>query len=257
MSEKLSRRDFLKYLSGAAGALALGGLFEPRGIEAQALTRHPTDAEMQKAFGFDRRGIKPVFTGTETDNAKWTLQAVEDHVFTQVPFPKDWQLTITKPDGTVEVYYGDGQPRDIMGATFRHLPSYDANYWVRDPKDLIAHEFNFGWAQGRDPRYVTLNGNLDVPEWQDFDGSTCPVNVVQTAGLAGGSYKNWTKPDWEGGAWTFKGETNQFYLLTASQVPGNESWIDYWNGQKGAVDKLTNWASLALNEASFHCHPAK
>jgi hypothetical protein len=252
---RVNRRTAMKIglgFAGGVGAAALTGRLAELAFAQQGC---PTDAEMQRAFGFDTKGIKPVFTGTESEPAKWTLQAAGVGVFKEVPFLKDWQLTVTLPDGTVEVWKGDGKKRDITGATLRYVPTYPDNHWVRDDKDLLAHEFNFGWGQGRDPRYITRNGNLDVPEWQDYDGSTCPVNTVQTAALVGGSYKNWTEPDWDGGAWVFKAELNQYYLLTASQVPAHNSWIDYWNGQKKAADKLINWATLALNEASFHCHP--
>lgn len=217
----------------------------------------PTDAEMQAAFGFTARGIKPVNTSvkSEGENCKWTLQAVGVYTFTDVPFVRGWQLTVTHSDESIWVYYGDGVKRDIKGATFRYMAGYDPNHWVWDAEDLMAHEFNFGESQGRNPQYVTRNGNLNAPRWHDYDGSSCPTNVVQLAGIVGGSYKQWTWKDWDGGAHLFNASPNQYILLTAAEFTGADAHLDYWNGQQNAADQLNNWNSLALNSASFHCHP--
>lgn len=223
----------------------------------------PTDGEMQALFGFDRptETLKPVFTGVRSEGelCKWTLQAVEDHVFKSVPFLNDWQLTVTDVDGNVIVYYGDGVSRDIMGASFRYMPAYESTHWVWDPDRLMAHEFNYGYGQGRNPRYITFNGNLSVRLWNDYDGSYCPTNTVQISGLVGGEPAFWTPPDWSGGAWVYKtlprdpmGPT-VFHILTAAVVNDADSWIDYWSPAGAA--KLIDWEAFALSEASFHCHP--
>ena len=132
------------------------------------------------------------------------------------------------------------------------------DHWVWDEESLLAHEFNFGWAQGRDPKYVTQPGNFAVTGWNDYEGKTCPETTVQVAALVGGEPAYWQDPDWEGGAWVYEvlregDDPIAYHVLTASRVPGAEIWIDYWNGQTGQADKLTNWEMLALSEASFTC----
>lgn len=236
----------------APPTLAVSAPAQPSAVE-----QCPTDAEMQAAFGFTARNIKPVNTSvkSEGENCKWTLQAVGVYTFTDVPFLVNWQITDTWPDETIHVYYGDGVKRDFKGATFRYMPGYDKNHWVWDPEDLMAHEFNFGASQGRDPQYVTRNGNLNAPRWLDYDGTSCPANVVQLAGIVGGSYKQWTWRDWTGRAHVFNASPNQYILLTAAEFDGADAHLDYWNGQTSAADQLNNWNSLALNSASFHCHP--
>lgn len=225
--------------------------------QPSAVEKCPTDAEMQAAFGFTARGIKPVNTSvkSEGENCKWTLQAVGVYTFTDVPFVHGWQLSVAHPDESIWVYYGDGIKRDIKGATFRYMAGYDPNHWVWDAEDLMAHEFNFGDSQGRDPQYVTRNGNLNAPRWLDYDGTSCPANVVQLAGIVGGSYNQWTWRDRTGGAHLFNASPNQYILLTAAEFAGADAYLDYWNGQQNAADQLNNWNSLALNSASFHCHP--
>jgi hypothetical protein len=63
----------------------------------------------------------------------------------------------------------------------------------------------------------------------------------------------WTPPDWSGGAWVFR-SGGEFKNLTVPAIEGFNTWVDYWNGSKGAPDMLNPGQSLALNEASFHCH---
>lgn len=205
--------------------------------------------------------VKVVKTGDQysvpTEPCKFSIQAVGiGH--TTVTMVDGYQFTVTSyPGQEVLVYYGDGQSRTVAGATIRFLAAYPADHWVFDPENLLAHEFNFGWAQGRDPRYQTQSGNLSVPDWDGFDGSQCPSNATQVAGLVGGSPMEWTPPDHSEGAWVYQaGQEGQFYLLTASVVPGSNAWIDYWNGSTRTADRLTNWASLSLADASFHCRPA-
>ena len=84
-------------------------------------------------------------------------------------------------------------------------------------------------------------------------GQACPASTEAVASLVGGSANMWTPPDWSGGAWVFR-SGGEFINLTVPNVPGSNTWIDYWNGSKGAADKLDSGQTLALNEASFHCH---
>lgn len=221
-----------------------------------------TDGQMQDAFGFTDRGIKPVNTSvkSEGENCKWTLQAVGVYTFKDVPFVKGWELTAALPDQSVRAYYGDGVKRDIMGATFRQLSGYDPNHWVQNADRLLAHEFNFGWSQGRDPHYLTINGNLTTSLWNNYDGKSCPTNTVQVAGLVGGEPNYWNAPTWPGGAWVFavprvNNNPSTFLLLTAAEVPGTlDTHIDYWNSSTGKADVLDNWQSMSLADASYHCH---
>jgi len=84
-------------------------------------------------------------------------------------------------------------------------------------------------------------------------GQACPASTEAVASLVGGSANMWTPPDWSGGAWVFR-SGGEFINLTVPNVPSSNTWIDYWNGSKGAADKLESGQTLALNEASFHCH---
>lgn len=85
-------------------------------------------------------------------------------------------------------------------------------------------------------------------------GKVCPSSTEEVAALVGGSANMWTPPDWSGGAWVFR-SGGEFINLTVPTIEGFNTWVDYWNGSKGAPDKLNPGQSLALNEASFHCHP--
>lgn len=210
----------------------------------------PTDGDMQKAFGFDARGIKPVNTSTESDLCKWTLQAVSPYVFEKVPFLADWQLTVTLNDKyeTVAVYYGDGISRDIKGATLAYLPAYPKDHWRWNANELMSHEFHYGFIET--PYYVTVNGNTDADKWLGYTGASCPANTTQTAGLVGGSSFNWTAPDWSGGAWVFKSKT--YITLWAPWAETYNAWIDYDNG-----GKLEHYETLGLINASLHCEPVK
>ena len=84
-------------------------------------------------------------------------------------------------------------------------------------------------------------------------GKVCPSSTGEVAALVGGSANMWTPPDWSGGAWVFR-SGGEFINLTVPTIQGSNTWIDYWNGSKGAPDKLNPGQTLALNEASFHCH---
>lgn len=91
-----------------------------------------------------------------------------------------------------------------------------------------------------------------TPEPQT-SGLGCPVSIEQVASLIGGSANMWTPPDWSGGAWVFR-SGGEFINLTVPTVQGSNTWIDFWNGSRNAPDKLEPGQTLALNEASFHCH---
>lgn len=201
---------------------------------AQSDVDCPTDGEMQEAHGFT--DIKPVNTGLDVpwEGCKWTLQAVGQHVFEDVPFLMDYQYTYTDADGVPHVAYGDGKNHDIMGATFRYLPWYKANNeWVTYPNSIFAGETRYGLSM--DPSYLHENYNLEL--------GPCPSSTQEVASWIGGTASDWTAPDWEGGAWVYDGPTISF------TVPlGHPSWVDLdgaplWQTQSGTADNF-----------SYHCH---
>lgn len=210
-------------------------------------------------------GVKVVKTGdqwsTPTEPCKFQIQAVGiGHV--QVTMAQKYQFTATmNPGQEIRVFYGDNVVRDIQGATVRYLNSYPADHWVWKADRLISHEFNFGIGQGRNPRYTTQPGNFNVADWNGYDGTTCPVTKVQLAALVGEEPMYWTLKDWEGGAHVYKvsrdgsGNPVAFHVLTAAQVPNMNAWLDYWNSKTNSADRLDNWATLPLADASYHCHP--
>lgn len=119
----------------------------------------PTNAEMQEAFGFDKSGIKPVFTGVDWDPAKWNLQWVSDEPL-KILLLKDWEFTVTLPNGDVAVYYGDGVTElEVMGATFRYLPCYVGdNSWAWDKQKMLKYENEY--SHSCTPSYDTIAGNF-------------------------------------------------------------------------------------------------
>jgi hypothetical protein len=121
----------------------------------------PTDGQMQALFGFDKIGVKPVFTGKDIawEPAKWSLQWTNSKPLT-ILLLKDWEFTVTREDDVVAVYYGDGVTTiNIKGATMRYLPAYVTadSKWAQDKAEMLKRERDFGLS--RNPAYETIAGN--------------------------------------------------------------------------------------------------
>lgn len=209
----------------------------------------PSDAEMQAAFGFNTRELKPVRTGNDAtpwDPCKWTLQAVNDFVYSAVPFVPGWQMTVTLPNETVAVYYGDGVSRDILGASFRYMPNYAASPdsdWVLDPYELMARENRYGLMatdfEPRDPGYISYSGNLGVQ-------NKCPLSVSEVSAAVGGDAADWAPlpGQWPGEAWVYQSRRGANLA-----VPTFGGWLDYSEGKVWIGE-----APISAFEASYHCH---
>lgn len=223
------------------------------------LTRCPEDGEMQEVFGF--HDIYPVFTGEAVrwDSCKWNWQmyANSDEGIT-FTLPANWQATVTKVGGRVEVWRGPAEVGDVVGFTLRYVPAYAHDHWIHDDCRLLSQEHAFG--QRRVPSYQTVPGNVEC-EGFDPRSDVCPTTEVEVAALIGGDALNWTAPDWELGAWTFKASQDEYIGLKVPETLADAQEIvrlDYWDGEAGApATLLPGNEGLALNEASFHCHAAE
>ncbi|MCL4200523.1 hypothetical protein KJZ67_04275, partial [Patescibacteria group bacterium] len=126
--------------------------------------------------------------------------------------------------------------------------------WVHDAMVLMIREFNYGYSM--DPRYGTVNGNLNIPEWTqpDVEHQKCPTDVYQAAAMLGGDdYRYWTEPDWSGGAWVFLSKGKGFHHFTH---PG-AGYFDVWTADQGHIsvyaDDAEIFERLNFEEGSFHC----
>lgn len=226
----------------------------PAGVTVAAC---PTDAQMWKMVGLPEN-VKPVFHGESIswDSCQWQWQAYDTSVSIALPLPQDWVATVTLADGTVAVYRGaEGLTVDnVAGFNLRYVPAYPEEHWVRNDCAFLAQEIGFGLR--RDPSYQTVAGNLVCENLAEING--CPTTVEQVSALIGGTPSQWTAPDWEGGAWVFKANPEEFVLLSipaSLNLDGQVVKLDYWNGQtNSAASLLPGNAGIALNEASFHCH---
>ncbi len=230
----------------------------------------PTDGSMQELFGFDVRGIKPVFTGENIpwDHCKWTLQTVGVGIF-ELPLLKDWQFTVTRADDVVSAYYGDGNTLKVKGATIRYLAAYNSSEtsWVNDGCQLLDREDSFGHR--RKPVYHTVSGNIACSGFAHPIGVAASTAVVNVNGptdptyswnarcfdkawlstKVGGPVEFWTIPDWDGGAAVYKGPHVVLYY------PGFGS-LDVWIGSKLVSITAMNANQLqerTFDGASFHC----
>jgi len=221
----------------------------------------PTDGAMQNVFGFDSRGIKPVFTGEGVpwDWCKWNVQAVGVGTYDQ-PLLKGWEFTVTRADDVVAVYYGDGTTLKVKGATIRYLAAYNSSEtnWVNDACTLLQREDDFGHR--RNPSYHTVSGNIPCSTFAHPMGATitsgdqfpgCPSQTTDWyASNIGGNVSKWSKPDWSGGAWVFKDKGNSIALKYPSTGK-----LTVWIG--GPVEITGANANLLVgktfDEASFQC----
>ena len=220
-------------------------------------TSCPSNREMFADHGWGTNGVKAVKDGINVaweGCGKWQVQAVGIGTF-RLHLVIGYQYTVTKANGVVAVYYGDGSWINVWGSTIRYLPSYTSpdQAWVHDALILMIREYNYGYSM--DPRYGTINGNLDVPEWtQPSINMTCPTNTIEAAAILGGDdYKYWTEPDWSGGAWVFNSKGDGFHHFTH---PG-EGYFVVWTAENGAVSVYPEDAGLLeqknFEEGSFHC----
>lgn len=214
----------------------------------------PTDEEMQQALNFVE-DIRPVFTGEgiDWDGCKWNWQAYATTESISMTVPTGYLATLTRKNGEVQVWRGPATINDVAGFTLRFTPAYEEEHWVHDDCALLSQEIAFGLR--REPAYGTSSGNLicktEPVEIVDGTSTSCPDSVEQVAAIVGGNPDQWTVPDWSGGAWVFKSD-GSFVTLNVPSIDG-QTWIDYWNGEIGAADRLEVGESLALSDASFHC----
>lgn len=218
----------------------------------------PTNGEMFAAHGWDTNGVKAVKDGINVEwegCGKWQVQAVGIGTF-RLHMLEGYQYTVTRANGVVTVYYGDGSWITVWGSTVRYLPSFTSKdqSWVHDAMVLMIREFNYGYSM--DPRYGTVNGNLNIPEWTqpDVEHQKCPTDVYQAAAMLGGDdYRYWTEPDWSGGAWVFLSKGKGFHHFTH---PG-AGYFDVWTADQGHIsvyaDDAEIFERLNFEEGSFHC----
>lgn len=218
----------------------------------------PSNGEMFADHGWGTNGVKAVKDGINVEwegCGKWQVQAVGIGTF-RLHLVVGYQYTVTKANGVVAVYYGDGSWLNVWGSTIRYLPSYTSTdqAWVHDAMVLMIREFNYGYSM--DPRYGTVNGNLNIPEWTqpDVAHQTCPTDVYQAAAMLGGDdYRYWTEPDWSGGAWVFNSEGQGFHHFTH---PG-AGYFDVWTADQGTIsvyaDDAEIFERLNFEKGSFHC----
>lgn len=217
----------------------------------------PTNGEMFAAHGWGTNGVKAVKDGLNVEwegCGKWQVQAVGIGTF-RLHMLVGYQYTVTRADGLVVVYYGDGSWITVWGSTIRYLPSYTTadQAWVHDPMVLMIREYNYGVSM--DPKYGTINGNLDIPQWTQPDiNQVCPNDVFQAAAILGGDdWRFWTKPDWSGGAWTFNSKGDGFHHFTH---PG-AGYFDVWTPSTGATSVYASGKELFetrnFEEGSYHC----
>jgi hypothetical protein len=188
--------------------------------------------------------------GIAWEACKRTLQANADHVFEDVIFPLDTLVTYTDPQGVVWADAGDGQPHDVMGATFRWLPSYmksEDTMWAMNPARFYAAEVRYGLIdgeEGRDPAFLTwVDREGPLGEYFLDQETACPATAEEVAEVVGGLAQDWTAPDWEGGAWTYNGSKAE--LTVPEDLP---AWIDFHGEAVWGGDTVVG------KEASFHCH---
>lgn len=219
-----------------------------------------TDAEVIALFGLDELEV-PVFTGENVpwDFCKWNLQSPVEGL----PLPAGWELTARRMDRSIAVYYGPlTEKLNVLGGTIRQLDVYntDATKWANNKCEMLAREEAFGMR--RNPAYHTYAGNFTcagsaptptpTPAGQTASCFSSPQAIAEKIG---GTAQYWQAPDWEGGAWVYCPKSMQpgcKEKWVELKVPGF-GYLDYWNGQKGAADKLTTGA-VTVDEASFHCN---
>lgn len=243
----------------------------PAPSQAAANAACPTDGQMQALFGFDKMNppIKPVFTGQSVpwEPCKWSLQWTGPGTLGLQMLP-NWQFTVTRGNENVEVWYGDGQTRDVKGATIRFTPAYvgNAGSWVTDGCTLLSKENDFG--HGRNPAYDTINGNVCIngksqPALTSQTGSsnsgTTTFNLLQecasatpqqVAQVVGGDPAGWSRED-PGNfptTWKYKKKGTNVQLTN----PGAPATIDYWDG---GVKTATQQGPLPVqvDEATLKC----
>jgi len=191
----------------------------------------PTNGEMQKMFGFDKTGVKPVFSGKDIpwEPAKWQFQSVKP---ISLPLLKGWQFTVTRPDGVVAVYYGDGTTIEATGFSARYLSAYntkDANS-VLNPQKTLENENKYSMSM--DPPYKTIAGNFKgtettIAEIFKIKKEFTPETIITPELLSeniGGEKEHWTKPTWESetksGAWVYKDKGNPVSLKFPTKSGG-------------------------------------
>lgn len=235
----------------------------------------PTDGEMQTLFGFDKIGVKPVFSGKDVpwEPAKWSLQWISDKPLA-LKLLQGWEFTVTREDNVVAVYYGDGVTTiNIKGATFRYLPAYNTpdSVWALDQKEMLKRENDFGLS--RDPSYQTVMGTIPKPTTAPASTpapkpttttptpaptpkpSSTPAKTTTPAITAqwlakniGGKVEKWIVPTDKNGAWVYKDKENFVKL----NYPGSGR-LDVWIGKAVSIT-LSNKAllsGLVFDEASY------
>lgn len=242
----------------------------------------PTDGQMQTAFGFTASGVKPVFTGEGVawEPCKWNWIATGRGTL-EFQLLEGWEATVTRADDVVAVYYGPVSLK-IKGMTLRHLPSYSTpeSSWANNHCELLKREDEFGMR--RNPAYHTIAGNFSCSNGSSAAPAPAPAAPVQTqvqpaparqaapapqtrqaaapaakkqdnqvnndwlVTNVGGS--NWTPPDWEGGAWTYRGAE------VPLKYPGKGK-LDVWlNGGPVSITSANagELAGKTFDGASYH-----
>lgn len=221
----------------------------------------PTDQRMQELHGFEKGNIKPIFTGgidgaIPWEPCKWTLQHVAFKVI-DIIMLVDWEYTVTDEHEVPLVFYGDGNRRNIMGATIRYRPAYNtpASRWVNDPCELLKRENAFG--QRRTPSYETKSGNVSCGSFQpqvtqgggNNNASSCFANGKTAADALGGKEDKWFQEDATNfpGTWKYKDKGQNVRL----RHPGFGT-LDYWDGSAKTTNQKGD-LPVDVDEATFKC----
>lgn len=85
---------------------------------------------------------------------------------------------------------------------------------------------------------------------QSISKNRCIKTKEEMAAVIGGNQDEWKEPEYEGGAWIFETEKENWTKLS---VPSWGGVIEYWNGETNS-STATKSGTVWVDKASFRCN---